>query len=217
MLQIKIKLMDYGSGFIAAFNGWLLFVEKTIYESNCVSYNERGFSLEVLNANESKIKALRIYGMVLSLILMFTIYKHYQYDHEISVYRSFGKDYTSLWKDPVKRKWLIFELLICCVFMPPSFNGIINGEMNGGYFSYTIDMLISSVILLKSYTLLRLYEHVSMWTNTPGKIMAKALGHFTTFRFALKADIHFNNIVGYFSMFLIIMTYFAALLYNFER
>ena len=77
-----------------------------------------------------------------------------------------GNYYPSIWKDPYRTKWLVLELLVCSIFMPPKINEIYNGQMVAGYFSYSLDMIITTVILLKSYLLIRVYPYLSMWTDS---------------------------------------------------
>jgi hypothetical protein len=64
---------------------------------------------------------------------------------------------------------MILELIICSLLMPPFINIEVPLQLNGVEVVYTLDMMVSSLILLKSYLLLRVYEHVSKWTNLEAK------------------------------------------------
>ena len=101
--------------------------------------------------------------------------------------------------------------------MPPYINLVMSGDINGGSVSYTLDMVVSSIIFLKSYTLLRVYEHVSMWTNFVAKKITFPYHLETDYRFAFKSDVRSNNLIAYLTVAIIFICYLATLIFNFER
>ena len=56
-----------------------------------------------------------------------------------------------------------------------------------------------------------------MWSNLAGKKIAKSKGLRPNFQFALKADIHDNNLVSVFTISFIMLAFFSSILINFER
>jgi len=109
------------------------------------------------------------------------------------------------------------ELIICSVVMPPFLNLVVSFGINGVTVSYTLDMVISSIILLKSYTLLRVYEHVSMWTDFKAKKTTLPFGLETDFKFAFKSDVRSNNLVVFLLVGLVFVGYLGTIVFNFER
>ena len=72
---------------------------------------------------------------------------------------------TSILRDRDLRSYMIYELLICCIFLPPKVDHTYIVQFDEGKSEYTLDMIFTQIILLKSYTIVRVYEHFSMWTN----------------------------------------------------
>ncbi len=87
-------------------HGWLMFTEKTIFEDP-----------KHKDGNMSTL--LRILGVIITAILLFSIIKHYQYSFEMRKIENYGVYYPSIWKDTSTRARLVFELFICCITMPP--------------------------------------------------------------------------------------------------
>jgi hypothetical protein len=117
---------------------------------------------------------LRIVCIIITAILIFSIIKHYQYEFEMRKIENYGVYYPSIWKDKTTRSMLILELFICSMIMPPFLDSpkkplMIILNLNGVEVKYSIDMIISTFCMLKSYTILRVYEHVSKWTNYDAK------------------------------------------------
>ena len=77
-------------------------------------------------------------------------------------------------------------------------------------------MLFSSATLFKSYTLLRIYEHTSKWTNAVAKKIANRFGLFMTYKFAIKSDEKSNNYFVLLAIAFVFIFYYGALIINFE-
>lgn len=160
---------------------------------------------------------MRAFGIIFTLILLYTIVNHYQINFKIRKIENHNVYFGSIWQDPDMRNTLILELLVCALFIPPFADTLIIGTINEGQIYYTLDMIMCQLIFLKSYTLLRVYEHVSMWTNFEAKRISKRMRVETDFRFAFKSDIRVNNFRGYLLGTMLIVLYLATTLYNFER
>lgn len=207
--------MDFASAILGAGHGWLMFAEKTIYEDS-LTINKGTLNFKT-QQNNTTSTLLRFLGAIISGCLLFTIIKRYQYQHEIKKLENYGHYYSSIWKNPSIRLQLCLELLVCSIIMPPFLNLVVSMNVNGVTVSYTLDMLISSLILLKSYTLLRVYEHVSMWTNFTAKKTTLPFGLETNYRFAFKADVRSNNLLIFLVVAVIFTSYCGTLIFNFER
>jgi hypothetical protein len=100
---------------------------------------------------------------MLSLFLVMTIVLRYKTLLKIDNVQYFNKSYSSIWHSPRRNK-MVLEMFICSIFMPPYVDYLFTGNMNGGEYRYYIDMFVTTFSLIKSYTLIRVYEHFSAWT-----------------------------------------------------
>jgi hypothetical protein len=82
--------------------------------------------------------------------------------------------------------------------------------------TYFIDMIVSTFSMLKSYTILRLYEHISKWTDYDAKKTSLPFGLETDFKFAFKSDVRSNNLKVFLLSGLVLVGYFAAIVFNLE-
>jgi hypothetical protein len=71
--------------------------------------------------------------------------------------------------------------------------------------------------MLKSYTLVRLYEHLSKWTDHEAKKTTLPFGLETDYIFAFKADVRSNNLKVFLLVGLVIVCYFAIIVFNLEQ
>jgi hypothetical protein len=134
---------------------------------------------------------------------------------------NYGVYYTSIWKDPANRAMLIFELIICSIVMPPFIDTPANPikltlRINNVEVKYYLDMFVSTFCMLKSYTILRVYEHVSKWTDYDAKKTTLPFGLQTDFKFAFKSDVRSNNLKVFLITGLVIVCYLAIIVFNLE-
>lgn len=106
ILRLKLKIVDFLAAVMGAGHGWLMFTEKTVFEDP----KHRDGNLST---------TLRIFGILVTAILIFSIIKHYQYQFQMRKIENFGVYYPSIWKDTSNRAILILELFICSITMPP--------------------------------------------------------------------------------------------------
>ena len=57
---------------------------------------------------------------------------------------------------------------------------------------YRIDSLMNIIALLKSYLILRLFWHFTLWNNDRSKEIAKSKGFFVIINFAIKSELKFR-------------------------
>ena len=103
--------------------------------------------------------------MITTMLLLVTIVRHYQYNFQIKKIENYSLYYKTFWHDVENRIPFVIEMLVCSVFLPPAVDFLVVATINEGEVNYTADMILTQIILLKSYTLLRVYEHISIWTN----------------------------------------------------
>jgi hypothetical protein len=70
---------------------------------------------------------------------------------------------TGLWK------YLVLEIIVNSVVCPPNIDNTFTMKSVGNPLVYTLDALASFFSLFRVYTVLRLFEHYSNWTNERSK------------------------------------------------
>jgi hypothetical protein len=74
-----------------------MFGEKSIYED---AYN-KGKDLKIKDPKiPSSSTLLRVVCLILTVALVFTIIKHYQFKFQLRKLENYGIYYSSIWKDP---------------------------------------------------------------------------------------------------------------------
>ena len=154
-LKKRILLNHALSALLGCLNGWLLFAEKNIWADANLLVTE-GVAVQVSSNHTLQINLVRILCMAISGALVYTIIKHYRLNLQMMKIQNHGIAYPTIWNKETK-VMLVLEIIVCSIFLPPSLNLIISMTNNGGNVSYTADMIFSTLILSKSYTLLRMY------------------------------------------------------------
>eukprot|EP00347_Sterkiella_histriomuscorum_P004817 403358978 len=215
VLKSKIMLNHILGAVLGVGHGWLQFNENRTYEEYQLITVE-GVSRHVSDSKSTQIALYRILGMLMSAAMVFSVIKHYQFDLQLKRIKNSGNSYASIW-NPDYKKWIVMEIMICCIFIPPGFNGILTFNTNGGTISYSYDMIFTSLILFKGYLAIRIYQHISLWTDYEAKKISNRMGIYTDEIFALKSDIHDFNYIGLLLVVVALLIYIAAFLYGFER
>ncbi|OMJ84588.1 hypothetical protein SteCoe_14262 [Stentor coeruleus] len=100
---------------------------------------------------------------------------------------------------------LMFELIICSVFLPPHINLSFSGEMLGNNYLYHIGEIILIFMLLRIYLVLRLYEHFSKWTSSKAKNICRSYSTVSNAYFAIKCDLKERPFITIFTFFTILI------------
>ena len=61
---------------------------------------------------------------------------------------------------------LTIELVVCSLLNPPYIDFSFKGTMLNGSYEYYFNDLIVVITLCKSYLILRVFEHYSIWTSS---------------------------------------------------
>ena len=130
------------------------------------------------NNNKSNIQCtiLRVGIMICSAIVIIGIIMHYNYKISVIKYRenrveeSVTLYSTGLWK------YLLIELAINAMICPPSIDYTFEMKSVGNPLIYSLDGLTSFFSLFRTYTVLRLFEHYSHWTNERSRRVCKING-----------------------------------------
>ena len=101
--------------------------------------------------------------------------------------------------------------------MPPFVDYTIIGTMNGGNYQYSLDMLISNICLIKSYTIVRVYNHYSPWTNTRAHLISLKRNFIPNISFSFRSDLKNKNVLLLLIIFFSLAIYFGLIMRNFEK
>jgi hypothetical protein len=115
------------------------------------------------------------------------------------------------------RVQFIAELVICTIFIPPYTDHTLTGMMVGGTYEYSVDMIVTSLMLLKLYTVVRVYEHLSTWLRQKAKIIAQKFQVKVYFLFGFKSDIKFRNVQSVAVAASLVILMFGVVIRNFEK
>lgn len=108
ILRLKLKITDFAAAIFAVAHGWIMLAEKTIYEDQLKS--------------NGKSLLLRIVCLFITGALVYSIIMHYKLLFEMRKLENYGVYYSSIWKDPSQRAFMIFEIAFCSIIMPPFIN-----------------------------------------------------------------------------------------------
>ena len=84
---------------------------------------------------------------------------------------------------------LVLELFVCSIFLPPYISTTFSGQMLNGTYTYSLGQITLTIMLLRTYLIVRLYEHYSKWTNSKAQNICTKYSAIPDFVFALKSDL----------------------------
>ena len=93
-------------------------------------------------------------------------------------------------------KPMILEILIFSIFSPPGIDYFFELETLGYKITYSIDDIFTFFTLLRLYTLLRLFGHHSIYTQSTAETICQRNGEAASSIFALKCFIQDSPFIG---------------------
>lgn len=141
-----------------------------------VIYIENYLFWENSNVSTNVCSYLRALAMLSSGAVIICIIIHYSYKLNVIKYRDNRVEEnvtlvsTGLWK------FLLIEILINSLVCPPSVDFTFTMTSVGNSLVYSFDALTSFFALFRIYSVLRLFEHYSHWTNERSKRVCKING-----------------------------------------
>ena len=91
--------------------------------------------------------------------------------------------------------YLVLELVICSVIMPPFVFGTVEGPMMSGRYKHTNSAIINVIMMLKtSYLIGRVYFHYWIWRRSEYKTVANKHRTKIDLKFTLKAELKYHAI-----------------------
>ena len=96
--------------------------------------------------------------------------------------------YDNLFTSGLYKQWLV-ELVILGVFNPPYLNNVFYGTMLNITYVYDYSSLLTYLIIMKSYLIIRVYTYYSYWTSDLAKSVCKKYKLEVGIQFAIKAEL----------------------------
>lgn len=158
-----MKILDTFTAVINILTVVVIFIENSIF-------------LNLSNKSNSTCSILRGLAMISSGVVIVCVVIHYNYILNVIKYRDNRVEEnvtltsTGLWK------YLLLEVLINVFVCPPSVDFTFNMTSVGNPLEYSFDALTSFFSLFRIYSVLRLFEHYSHWTNERSKRVCKING-----------------------------------------
>lgn len=86
-------------------------------------------------------------------------------------------------------KSFIYESFLILIYLPPFINIVFTGEFESTYWSYSLNSIISLLIMFKLYFIILLWSNVSKWTTDSASTICRKYHVRTGLLFALKCDL----------------------------
>jgi hypothetical protein len=113
--------------------------------------------------------------------------------------------------------YLILELLVSSICMPPGYDGTFSGSMLNGRYEYSYSSLVYVVCMLRtSYLVTRIYFHYSIWRSISSKKIAAAFNIPIDADFELKAELTYHPMTIAWILLLLTVINFGFAIRNFE-
>ena len=85
--------------------------------------------------------------------------------------------------------YYIIELLLCSFVCPPGVVGIFEARMLGGTYLFKIDSFVGILSLFKTYHIVRVYSHYSVWLSDETYHICKKFGFIPNLYFVIKTEL----------------------------
>jgi len=134
---------------------------------------------------------MRAFNGILSAIIVFLIYKHYKYELVLKMYKEKSLERMTL-RSTKLMKPMIIEMIIFGTFCPPYFDGTFSGEMLDGKYTYSYDIIIAVITILRVFLIARLYIHFTIWNSNEANKIAHKYGINIDIFYLFKADLKYK-------------------------
>ena len=126
---------------------------------------------------------------------------------------------------------LAFELFVCAICCPPYFDYTFKGQVLSGTYEYRLintffclknvlfcsyDALINVITIMKSYLVLRTYQHYSAWNNERAVQTCKKAKCQASAGFAIKSELKRRPYLMLGVLMLVTIVYLALAIRTFE-
>lgn len=112
------------------------------------------------------------------------------------IYRKILLKYGISYKDSLKTSgllpYMLIEMLIMGIFCPPFLDYEFSGTMLNGTYTYSIEIIISILTMLRILQIVRIYSYFSIWLSPEAFELGKKIHVSPNLLFSLKSDLKFQ-------------------------
>lgn len=83
-------------------------------------------------------------------------------------------------------------MIVMGIFCPPYFDYTFSGDMLNGHYTYSIEIIISIITMLRIVQIIRIYSYFSIWMSPEAHDLGKKLNVAPTLWFSLKSDLKYQ-------------------------
>jgi hypothetical protein len=143
------------------------------------------------NESDARINGMRGFNMFLSGIIICLIYKHYKLELELFKFTTQSREMCTFRSTKLLMPMLI-EMMVMGLFCPPYMDLTFSGSMLEGTYTYSIDIIIAVVTILRVYLVARMYVHFTIWNSNEANKIARKYGIKIDIFYLFKADLKYK-------------------------
>ncbi|OMJ65574.1 hypothetical protein SteCoe_37969 [Stentor coeruleus] len=192
----------------------ILAVLAALSASFALAENEQTFYR--IPESQSYTLLLRLGITIFSIASIFLIIRRYQMLLLLEVLKYTVGTKDTLFSTGIYKNMLL-EIFINCIISPPGYDYYFEIDTLGYIITYSIDDIITFFILLRLYTILRLFSHHSIYTQSLAERICERYGHSADTTFALKSFMKDSPFTGIIIVFFSISLFSAACMRIAER
>jgi Ion channel len=174
---------------------------EEFYREEIPIVNNQQIVLKKRNSSNQTVTNLRVLNIVMTLFIckryaVILIYRHYNLELKKNIIRKNLSKYGNFYIDGLKSSglvnYMILEMIVMGIFCPPYFDYEFSGSMLHGTYTYSIEIIISIITMVRILQVIRIYGHFSIWMSPEAYIIGKRLNIVPSLFFSLKADLKFQ-------------------------
>lgn len=193
LAERKMKLNDASSVFLGILGMSLAFYEHEIFFGKLNwSTDDDGNNIYTVEEKQYEERpastALRVFIMLSTLLLVYSVYNHYCILLELNKAKQKYDSYDTL--RSVGLLWpMITEILYCSIHCPPGCNWVFKFKQNEGDVEYSFDTIVCIVMLGRIYLIWRNFANFSSWNDERAEEICNRCLCDGGVNFAIKAEL----------------------------
>ena len=157
--------------------------------------------IKARNESNSTVTILRCTNILMTIVIrnlhtVSLIYRHYSLEVSKMIIRKLLSRYGTPYSDTLSSsgllKKMLLEMLVMGVFCPPYLDYEFSGTMLNGTYTYSVEIIISILTMLRILQTIRIYTYFSIWLSPEAYELGKKLNIAPSLMFALKSDLKFQ-------------------------
>ena len=223
----KLKAVFFGLDIIEAkyyykmYNKYILLLDVFCFVSDLIivtwlyfnhfEYNSHGYRNNYCD-NIQKLMCMMLSGLVIVSIILRYVYK--QKMNNIKYILSLKGTIPS---QHIKFKPMLYEIIIHCLQPYPNVNVNFGSVILGIYVTYSLDMILFALSLLRLYVVLKVIKYWNTYTNSRGQKIFEFFGNQRIWLFLYRTNLKINSFVTLVTIFILFLMLSAYLFKVFEN